>query len=273
MIRSGSHTNSSPNTRSAPVCQPGELPAAREQVVAVNGAALWVAEQGAGPPFVLCSGGPGCCDYLGPVAAMVEDLVRVYRFDPRGCGRSSTEGPFDIQTSLADLDALREILGHDRWAVGGHSWGAFLALAYALEHPERVTRLVYLSGTGIQNDRRWHAAYRAAKDAGHEPDPELAFPPNQEVNRLVNASTYDYFHRPDLLRRLAELRTPMLAVSGSADIRPIWPVQQLVHLMPNARLEVLAGAVHDLWLTHADRLRELLRPFLSAAETRQAAAR
>lgn len=52
-----------------------------ERMVVVEGAELWVTEQGVGEPLVLCTGGPGCCDYLGPVAAMVDDLVRVVRFE------------------------------------------------------------------------------------------------------------------------------------------------------------------------------------------------
>jgi hypothetical protein len=56
----------------------------REWRIGLNNSELWVAAQGAGPPLVLCTGGAGLCDYLGPVAAMVDDLVQVYRFDPRG---------------------------------------------------------------------------------------------------------------------------------------------------------------------------------------------
>lgn len=41
----------------------------------------------------------------------------------------------------------------------GHSWGAHLALRYAIEHPDRVSHLIYVSGTGIDGDRRWHADY------------------------------------------------------------------------------------------------------------------
>src|SRR5438046_1868761 len=78
-----------------------------ERIVAVNGTELWVTELGSGPPMILCHGGPGCCDYLGPVAEMVDDRVHVYRFEPRGCGRSAIDGPYDLATSLADLEALR----------------------------------------------------------------------------------------------------------------------------------------------------------------------
>ncbi|MGH2535439.1 MAG: alpha/beta fold hydrolase [Thermomicrobiales bacterium] len=192
----------------------------QDAIVAVNGTDLWVAEQGMGYPLILCAGGPGCCDYLGPVAAMVDDLVRVYRFESRGCGRSAVDGPYDLATSLADLDALRVHWGHVRWVVGGHSWGAFLALAYALEYPERTTALVYLSGAGVQNDRGWHAAYKAGREAGREQDPPMAYPDNREVNRAGNASTREYIVQPTLLRRLAECTVPMLAVYGSEDIRP-----------------------------------------------------
>ena len=234
-----------------------------ERMMEINGAELWVAEQGTGQPLLLCNGGPGCCDYLAPIASMVDDLARVYRFEPRGCGRSSTVGPYNVETCIADLDALRDALGHDRWAVGGHSWGAFLALAYALEYPERVTRLIYLSGAGIQNDRRWHAAYAAGRDAGREPVLDFAYPPNMAVNRAGNDSTYAYCQRPDLLRRIAALDVPTLAVSGSEDIRPAWPVEQIAHLLPDARFELIEGAGHNLWLTHADELRSLLRAFLA----------
>lgn len=136
---------------------------AREELVAVAGATLWTIRRGAGPPLVLCHGGPGLWDYLEPVAAMVEDLATVYRFDQRACGRSSGVPPFDVASAVADLDALRAHWGLTRWIVGGHSWGASLALAYGLAHPERTSGLIYLAGTGV--DPAWHAEYRAAQAA------------------------------------------------------------------------------------------------------------
>lgn len=240
---------------------------ASEQVIPVNGARLWVATQGSGDPMVLCSGGPGCCDYLDPVASMIDDLVRVCRYDARGCGRSSDAGPYDVQTSVDDLEALRAHFGHERWVVGGHSWGAFLALAYALDHPAHTAAVVYLAGTGVQDDRQWHDAYEAGRAARRERDPDFAFPPNLDVNRAANASTREYIKQPSLLRRLADLEVPMLALSGSEDIRPVWPVLQLVNLLPYARLEMIEGAGHTMWLTHPDELRSRLRAFVLERRT------
>jgi proline iminopeptidase len=59
---------------------------------------------------VLVSGGPGCCDYLEPVASLIDNIVNTIRFDARGCGRSSLTPPYDVQTAIADIDELRKKL-------------------------------------------------------------------------------------------------------------------------------------------------------------------
>ena len=113
-----------------------------ERLADIDGARIWLAETGRGDPVMLCNGGPGCCDYLEPVASMIDDRARVYRWEQRGCGRSSAAGPFDLETTLRDLDGLREALGHERWIVGGHSWGATLVIAHKLSSGGRLSRRV-----------------------------------------------------------------------------------------------------------------------------------
>ncbi|MEU8339093.1 alpha/beta fold hydrolase [Micromonospora tulbaghiae] len=124
-----------------------------------DGCRLWTDRVGAGAPLVLCHGGPGIWDYLGPVARLLDGHARAVRWDQRGCGRSQRRGPYTIGRFVADLDAVREHLAGPRTAVLGHSWGAHLALRYAIEHPERVSRLIYVSGTGIGPERGWHPHY------------------------------------------------------------------------------------------------------------------
>jgi len=58
-------------------------PAREEWVVADDGATLWTATTGSGPPLVLCHGGPGWWSHEAPVAAMVDDLVTVHRWAHR----------------------------------------------------------------------------------------------------------------------------------------------------------------------------------------------
>jgi proline iminopeptidase len=231
-------------------------------VTSANGN-LWVTSQGRGPPIVLCPGGPGLCDYLGPVAALLDDVATVYRFDPRGCGRSGVAGPYDVAALVADLEAIRRNLGVERWTVGGHSAGANLALTYGLTHPERTTAVIAISSPGFQDDRSWHEAYHAGVDAGRDPVPDFAFPPNMEVNREANASWKEYARRPTLCRDLTALPVPTLFVSGSEDVRPSWPAEQIANVLPNGRFVSISGAAHCQWLTHADELRAVIRGFLS----------
>lgn len=103
-----------------------------------------------GKPAVCVHGGPGSgCgpgwrDDFDPAA------YKVVLFDQRGCGRS-LPSVADFATDLsvntterliADLERLREHLGISRWLVYGGSWGCTLGLAYAQQHPDRVTELV-----------------------------------------------------------------------------------------------------------------------------------
>ena len=129
-----------------------------EQVLQINGVRLWTAVQGKGIPMVLCHGGPGGYDYLAPIADMTSDLCQVIRYDQRGSGRSQPVGPYDVATFVDDLEGLRKHFNFERWTVGGHSWGAGLALAYAVRFPDRTMAVLHIAGTGI--DPRWHDEYR-----------------------------------------------------------------------------------------------------------------
>jgi proline iminopeptidase len=127
-----------------------------------DGATLWTAVSGTGPPVVCLHGGPGLWDYLGPLAALLDDMFTVVRFDQRGCGRSTGGRPFTIEQAVDDLDQIRARLGFERWAVAGHSWGAELAIRYAARHPGRVTAVVYIAGVGVGNG--FKSAYVVEQD-------------------------------------------------------------------------------------------------------------
>jgi proline iminopeptidase len=225
-----------------------------------------VADDGAGMPVALSSGGPGCCDYLGPVAELISGAARTIRYDARGCGRSSATSDFTLANSIADLEAIRGHFGFERWVVLGHSAGCELSIAYTIVYPERVTALICLSGGRLVDDRSWHAAYSAGRDAGLEPELEFAFPPNMEANAALNAERKRYIQRPALFRELADISTPTLFVYGSGDIRPSWPAEQLASLIPTASFTMLEGANHNLWLSHAPELQTRLLAFLDQVQ-------
>lgn len=65
--------------------------------------------------------------------------------DQRGAGKSRPHGERRANTTahlIEDIEQVRAHLGIERWLLVGGSWGATLALAYAIDHPERVTGIV-----------------------------------------------------------------------------------------------------------------------------------
>ena len=98
-----------------------------------------------GKPAVFLHGGPG--GGCSPDQRRVFDPAKycVTLFDQRGCGRSTPHASLDNNTTwhlVADIEKLRAMSGAPRWLVFGGSWGSTLALAYAQQHPERVSELV-----------------------------------------------------------------------------------------------------------------------------------
>ena len=68
---------------------------------------------------------------------------RVIRYDERGCGLSDREPErITFELIVADLEAVVDAAGIERFALLGISQGGAAAIAYAARHPERVTRLV-----------------------------------------------------------------------------------------------------------------------------------
>jgi proline iminopeptidase len=98
-----------------------------------------------GKPCVILHGGPGGA--INPTMRRFFDPAkwRMALFDQRGCGKSRPNASLDDNTTWAlidDIERLREHLGVEKWCVFGGSWGSTLALAYAIQHPERVESLV-----------------------------------------------------------------------------------------------------------------------------------
>lgn len=98
-----------------------------------------------GVPVLFLHGGPGAG--VTPTHRRFFDPhhYRAVLYDQRGAGKSTPSASLVDNTTphlVADIEALREHLGIERWIVFGGSWGSTLALAYAVEHPDRVRALV-----------------------------------------------------------------------------------------------------------------------------------
>ncbi len=94
-----------------------------------------------GVPVVFLHGGPGAGSAPKHRQFFDPRHYRIIIFDQRGAGKSTPLGELRQNTTallVADIERLREHLRIDRWHVFGGSWGSTLAMAYAIQHPERV---------------------------------------------------------------------------------------------------------------------------------------
>ena len=119
-------------------------------LVDVGDTRLFVSERGSGalPLFVL-HGGPGLDHTMfGSYLDALGDVCRLLLVDERGSGRSEPSSPdtWTLAHQAADVEALARALELDRYAVLGHSYGAFIALQHAVDFPGRPAATIVSSG-------------------------------------------------------------------------------------------------------------------------------
>ncbi|MGB8458487.1 MAG: alpha/beta fold hydrolase [Candidatus Acidiferrum sp.] len=239
---------------------------------------------GSGTPLVLVNGGPGFDHtYLHISAAW--DLLgknrRIIFYDQRGDGRSSPLKPGESCTladQIADLEALREHLGLEKWDMLGHSWGGYLSMAYAARHPERISHLMIVDSAAPKwadtlflfsqifpeiTDRRAGFAFademgdKAASDASihdyltmlfYSPEKRDAFVaqmgPGAYNKEVFQAVTSD-LPRFDLDPELAKFKFPVVVMAGRYDINVAPLVAYRIHkAIPGSRFVVFEKSGH-----------------------------
>ncbi|MEJ6949978.1 alpha/beta fold hydrolase [Natronospora cellulosivora (SeqCode)] len=233
-----------------------------ENHIDISGVKIWTEIKGNknGPVIILCNGGPGSSDYLEPVSSMIEDIACVIRFEQRSCGRSTEDYNCDVERTIEDLEEIRKYYNLSSWIVGGHSWGANLALAYSLKYPVKSNALIYISGNGIQRNREWSKEYHENREKHGELMPKMEG--NDKVNKLGNKSWQKYIQRPSILSEISNLTIPSLFLYGSNDVRPSWPAEQISNLLSDSKFIMVEGAAHYIWLSHFEDMKIELRNFI-----------
>ena len=176
-----------------------------------------------GLPVVFVHGGPGAgCEpwhrqFFDP------DVYRIILFDQRGCGRSVPHAELTGNNTgalVADMEAIRNLLGIERWVVFGGSWGSTLGLVYAETHPERVLGLI-LRGIFLCRPRDIHWFYQegASYLLPERWEEYLAPVPEEERTDLVGA----YYRRltgSDEISRMAAAKAWSLWEAHASSLLP-----------------------------------------------------
>jgi pimeloyl-ACP methyl ester carboxylesterase len=102
------------------------------------------------PAIILLHGSNADLHTWDPWADALKDSYRVIRFDQVGHGLTGPDPKDDYSTAnyVADILAVADKLGVRKFALGGNSMGGKHALAFGIAHPERLTGLVLVDGSG-----------------------------------------------------------------------------------------------------------------------------
>lgn len=247
------------------------------QMIAANGARLYVEQQGAGEPLVLLHAGIADRRQWDDQLSDFASSFAVTRYDHRGWGRS--EAPAGPVAFHEDLYALLSALGIERAHVLGISMGGTFAIDFALSHPQMVSSLIlvdsWLSGFSVpasEAEQAIWAAFEAALaeeqfDRANELETDLKLVGIYRTPDMVDAQTRQRLralHRPAFDRlaereamqpwlkpeppsaeRLGEISAPTLVVYGDLDV-PAVPLiaAKLGSEIRNAEAVCMRGTAH-----------------------------
>ncbi len=248
-------------------------------------------------PLVTVAGGPGADHrYLrvGGGFDRVGTLRRIVFYDQRGSGRSSPAAEGEtIGRFVDDLEAVRAATGAEAIDVIGHSFGAYLAMAYAAKYPARLRSLILASAMGpapgenlqlldaifpdrIEEWRRTRAALPARFPASvislfhtfefvdgsaharyaHEVQGHIY---NIELNNILRAD----MERLDFTDTLRGWTKPALVIHGRFDAVLAPAIGWKLHrLMPRSRMAFLERSGHMPFIEEPDAFAAAVLGFL-----------
>jgi pimeloyl-ACP methyl ester carboxylesterase len=149
-----------------------------------DGVVLRGEQAGDGPPVVLLHGLSATRrNVVQGSRHLIKRGYRLIAYDARGHGGSSPGESYDYSELMDDLEAVLDHLGIDRTALVGSSMGAATAMAFTLEHPERVAALVQITPaytgyarTGNVDGASWEKMASALERGGVDAFVEVAQP-------------------------------------------------------------------------------------------------
>lgn len=199
----------------------------------------YYAEQGEGEPLVLLHGNGESHRYFDNQIAYFSASRRVIAMDTRGHGMSPRgTAPFTIRQFALDLGEFLDRLGLERVDLLGFSDGGNIALTFALDHPQRVGRLILnganLDPGGVKASTQLpiELGYRMARYAARR-DPR-AVGHMEMLGLMVDQPRID----PEALR---SLDIPTLVIVGTRDLIRAGHSRLIAANLPRGELVLIPG--------------------------------
>jgi pimeloyl-ACP methyl ester carboxylesterase len=238
--------------------------AAESGYAPVNGLQMYYEIHGTGEPLVLLHGAYGTIDQWGDILTTLAAHHQVIALETQAHGHTADiDRPIRYETMADDVDLLMEHIGIDQADIVGYSMGAGTAFRLAIQHPERVRKLVAVSSS-ISTE----GAYAEIWEGIAQITPEMFAGSPYEDAYLRNSPEPEGF--PNLVEKLKDLdmqeftwpdeeisgiTAPTLLIIGDSDIVTPEHIVEVFKLLgggvpgdltglPNSQLAIIPGSTH-----------------------------
>jgi pimeloyl-ACP methyl ester carboxylesterase/UDP:flavonoid glycosyltransferase YjiC (YdhE family) len=211
---------------------------------------------------------------------------RVITMDQRGNGRSDRPPTgYDLDTRYGDLLAVLDEVARAPFALVAFSCAAPLAFRYAVEHPDRLSHLILLSGQYAESvpqpfEERVAPVIRDDFDRWRTRLFKRIFPEPHSLKGIEDCVAWAGETTPEILIEslraidgvnlydlLGRVRVPTLALHGTDDkIVPYSHAQKMVAAIPGARLVTFERGGHGLFGRDAVKINHFIRDFALGRE-------
>ena len=252
----------------------------------VNGMKMYYEVSGEGDPLIVLHGAYMNIETMGEIVPALAKAHKVYVIEFQGHGRTNDiDRPITYPNLASDVAAFMDEVGIEKADIFGYSMGAAAGLRLAIDHPEKVDRLV--------------AASVSYDMAGSQPEflemiPTMA--PEMFVGTFMEEAWKALAPDPTAFRPFVErmialeheplawgdevetLEAPVLIIAGDSDMMTLEHVVSLYRLLgggypgdmgkplPASRLAILPATSHTAVINQTDLLLGFIEPFL-AGET------
>lgn len=237
-----------------------------------QGARISYAVYGQGEPVLLLHGGLSnrLC-WFSQLPWLVSAGRQVILIDTRGHGES-TRGETALSYSIFADDTLAVLnkLGIQHTDIVGWSDGGIIALLLAMEHPERVGRIVAISanfhpsGLLADADMLRNPDERDAQNHIMDTVRGWFFSQGNEAHAALSTELQQLWKTaPQLVHTdLQSINAPTLVLAGENDVIDIAHSGDLAQHLASGKIEIILGAGHTALITHATEVNEQIASFL-----------
>ena len=231
--------------------QLGPLPEPVESGLApVNDIQMYYAIYGEGEPLILLHGGLGNADYFANQIPAFSAQYRVIAVDSRGHGRSTvTETPIGYSLMASDVLALMDYLEIESAYLVGWSDGGIIGLDIAINHPERLRKLVSYGAnyvpSGVKETVETDATFGAYVERALA-DYAVLSPAPDNVDAFLENIGNMWATEPNFTQeQMRGITVPILFLDGWEE-EAIYPAHdyEMAELVPGAELTLMPDVGH-----------------------------